>query len=231
MFARFSTVAGERGSADTERDPRGFAVKFFTEEGNFDLVGNNTPVFFIKDPIKFPEFIHSQKRCPISNRKDPNMAWDFFCKHPEALHQIFILFSDRGTPDGYRHMNGYSSHTFKWVNEGGEAFFVKYHFKTDQGIKNLMADEAHKLKADNPEYATDDLYDAIEKEEYPSWTLYVQLMPETNGENYKWDIYDITKVWPHSEYPLHEVGRLTLDKNPKDYHAEVEQSEIGRAHV
>jgi catalase len=178
VFVRFSTVGGERGSADTERDPRGFAIKFYTEEGNYDMVGNNTPVFFIRDPLKFPEFIHTQKRCPRSNSKDPNMAWDFWSKHVEAMHQVMILFSSRGTPDGYRHMNGYSSHTFKWVNSDGDAYYVKYHFKTDQGIKNLTSEEAHKLKADNPDYSTQDLFNSIEKGEFPSWTMKVQIMPE-----------------------------------------------------
>ena len=231
VFLRFSTVGGEKGSADTERDPRGFALKFYTEEGNYDMVGNNTPVFFIRDPIKFPEFIHTQKRDPITNCKDPNMAWDFWTKHTEALHQVMILFSSRGTPDGYRHMNGYSSHTFKWVNKDGKAFYVKKHFKTDQGIKNLTAGQAHRLKAENPDYATKDLFDAIENGDYPSWSMKVQIMPEEDAENYEWDIFDITKVWPHKDYPLIEVGKLVLDKNPKNYHVEVEQSAFSPSHL
>lgn len=231
MFIRFSTVGGEKGSADTVRDPRGFAVKFYTEEGNYDLVGNNTPVFFVHDPIKFPEFIHTQKRNPVTNLKDCNMQWDFWSKHTEAMHQVMILFSDRGTPDGYRFMNGYGSHTFKWTNADDESFFIKYHFKVDQGIKNLSAEEAHKLTADNPDYATQDLYEAIERGEYPSWTLKVQIMPEAEGEKYKWDIYDVTKVWPHSDYPLIEVGKMVLNKNPKNFHIEVEQSAFSPSHL
>lgn len=231
VFMRFSTVGGEKGSADTERDPRGFAIKFYTEEGNYDMVGNNTPVFFIRDPIKFPEFIHTQKRDPITNCKDANMAWDFWTKHTEALHQVMILFSSRGTPDGYRHMNGYSSHTFKWVNKDGEAFYVKKHFKTNQGIKNLTADEAHKLKADDPEYATRDLFNAIDKGDFPSWSFKVQIMPEADAEKYHWDVFDITKIWPHSDYPLIDVGKLVLDKNPKNFHVEVEQSAFSPSHL
>ena len=161
LFLRFSTVAGEKGAADTDRDPRGFAIKFYTEEGNYDMVGNNTPVFFIKDPVKFPDFIHSQKRNPQTNCKDPNMAWDFWSYSPEALHQITILFSDRGTPDGYRHMNGYSSHTYKWVNEKGEVHYVKYHFKTDQGNKGLSAEKVREIEARTIDYATEDLYTNI----------------------------------------------------------------------
>jgi len=231
VFLRFSTVGGERGSADTERDPRGFAIKFYTEEGNYDMVGNNTPVFFIRDAIKFPEFIHTQKRCPVSGLKDPNMAWDFWTKHTESLHQVMVLFSNRGTPDGYRRMNGYSSHAFKWVNAEGESFYVQYHFKTDQGIKNLTADEAHKLKADNPDHATQDLYDHIDKGEFPSWTFKVQIMPEADADKYEWDVLDITKVWPHADYPLIEVGKLVLNKNPKNYFAETEQSAFSPGHL
>ena len=215
VFARFSTVGGEKGSADTERDPRGFALKFYTEEGNYDMVGNNTPVFFIRDPIKFPEFIHTQKRDPINNCKDPNMAWDFWTKHTESLHQVMILFSSRRTPDGFRHMNGYSSHTFKWVNKDGEAFYVKKHFKTNQGIKNLTAEQAHRLKADDPEYATRDLFDAIDKGDFPSWSFKVQIMPEADAEKYHWDVFDITKVWPHKDYPLIDVGKLVLERTQR----------------
>ena len=195
------------------------------------MVGNNTPVFFIRDAIKFPEFIHTQKRCPVSGLKDPNMAWDFWTKHTESLHQVMVLFSNRGTPDGYRRMNGYSSHAFKWVNAEGESFYVQYHFKTDQGIKNLTADEAHKLKADNPDHATQDLYDHIDKGEFPSWTFKVQIMPEADADKYEWDVLDITKVWPHADYPLIEVGKLVLNKNPKNYFAETEQSAFSPGHL
>ena len=224
MFQRFSTVAGELGSADTDRDPRGFALKFYTEEGNYDMVGNNTPVFFIKDPMKFPDFIHSQKRNPQTHLRDPNMAWDFWTFTPDSLHQITILFSDRGTPDGFRHMNGYSSHTYKWVNEKGEVHYVKYHFKTDQGIKNHTAKQALELSATNKDYATQDLFENIEKGNFPSWTWYVQLIPEKEGEAYKFDIFDVTKTVSQADYPLIPVGKITLNRNPQNYFAEVEQS-------
>ena len=183
VFLRFSTVGGEKGSADAERDPRGFALKFYTEEGNYDLVGNNTPVFFIRDPLKFPDFIHTQKRNPATNLKDPDMFWDFLSLTPESIHQVTILFSDRGTPRTYRHMNGYSSHTFKWYNAKGEYVWVKYHFKTEQGIQNLTAQEAEVMKGKDPDHATRDLYDAIQRKEYPSWRVEVQIMtPEAGGE-------------------------------------------------
>ena len=229
-FLRFSTVAGERGAPDTVRDPRGFAVKFYTEEGNYDIVGNNTPVFFIADPIKFPDFIHSQKRCPARNIQDPNAAFGFWQHSPEAMHQITILFSDRGTPYGYRHMNGYGSHTFKWVNAGGEVFYVKYHFKTDQGIKNFNRSEADAMTAENPNFSQTDLFDNIQKGNNPSWTLYVQIMPEADAAGYKYDIFDVTKVIPHSDYPLQKVGRLTLNRNSMNYHAEVEQVAFSPSH-
>ena len=231
VFLRFSTVAGERGSNDCDRDPRGFAIKFYTEEGNYDMVGNNTPVFFIKDPIKFPDFLHSQKRHPATNCKDPNMAWDFWSFSPEALHQVTILMSDRGTPYGYRHMNGYSSHTFKWVNEKGEAFLVKYHFKTDSGIKNFTGPEAAEMGKKNPDFATSDLYNHIAQGGSSSWTWYVQVMPFADADNYRFDVYDITKVWPHSDYPLIKVGKLTLNRNPENYHAETEQSAFSPSHL
>ncbi len=224
VFARFSTVGGEKGSADAERDPRGFAVKFYTEEGNYDFVGNNTPVFFIRDPLKFPDFIHTQKRHPATNCKDPDMFWDFLSLTPESIHQVTILFSDRGTPATYRHMNGYSSHTFKWYNEKNEHFWVKYHFKTDQKIKNFTREEADAMKSKDPDHATRDLYDAIERRDHPSWTLQMQIMPPGDGEGYHWDIFDITKVWPHGDYPPIEVGKLVLNRNPDNYFAEVEQA-------
>ncbi len=224
MFIRFSTVAGELGSADTVRDPRGFAVKFYTEEGNYDLVGNNTPVFFIRDAIKFPDFIHTQKRNPQTHLKDANATWDFWSLSPESLHQISILHSDRGIPATWRHMNGYGSHTFKWVNKDGEAFFIKYHFKTDQGVKNLDTDLASKLAADNPDYHIEDLFNAIEDGNLPSWTLKVQIMPAADANTYRYDPFDVTKVWSHQDYPLIEVGRMVLDRNPENYFAEVEQA-------
>ncbi len=224
VFARFSTVGGEKGSADAERDPRGFAVKFYTEEGNYDFVGNNTPVFFIRDPLKFPDFIHTQKRNPATNCKDPDMFWDFLSLTPESVHQVTILFSDRGIPASYRHMNGYSSHTFKWYNEKGEYFWVQYHFKTDQGIKNLTRQEAEVIRGKDTDHATRDLYDAIERGDHPSWTLQMQIMPVEEAKDYRFDILDITKVWPHVDYPPIEVGKLVLNRNPENYFAEVEQA-------
>jgi catalase len=227
VFARFSTVGGEKGSADAERDPRGFAVKFYTKEGNYDLVGNNTPVFFIRDPLKFSDFIHTQKRNPANNCKDPDMFWDFLSLTPESIHQVTILFSDRGIPATYRNMNGYSSHTFKWYNEKGEYFWVQYHFKTDQGIKNLTRQEAEIMRAKDPDHATRDLYDAIERGDYPSWTLQMQIMTQEQAKDYRFDILDITKVWPHADFPPIEVGKLVLNRNPENYFAEVEQAAFG----
>jgi catalase len=224
VFARFSTVGGEKGSADTARDPRGFAVKFYTEEGNYDMVGNNTPVFFIRDPLKFPDFIHTQKRHPATNCPNPDMFWDFLSLTPESIHQVTILFSDRGTPASYRHMNGYSSHTFKWYNEKGEYFWVQYHFKIDQGIKNLTREEATRIAAEDPDHATRDLYDAIERKDYPSWTLEMQILTPEQAADFAWDIFDITKVWPHKEVPPIKIGKLVLDRNPTNYFAEVEQA-------
>jgi len=229
VFVRFSTVGGEKGSADAERDPRGFAVKFYTEDGNYDLVGNNTPVFFIRDPIKFPDFIHTQKRNPATNLKDPNMFWDFLSLTPESVHQVTILFSDRGTPWGYRHMNGYGSHTYKWYNENGEIFFVKYHFKTDQGIKNLTAQEAELVKGTDPDHATRDLFNAIARGEFPSWTLQVQIMTPEQAESYRFNPFDVTKVWPHGDFPVMNIGRMVLNRNPSNYFAEVEQAAFSPA--
>ncbi len=224
LFVRFSTVGGEKGSADAERDPRGFAVKFYTEEGNYDLVGNNTPIFFIRDPLKFPDFIHTQKRNPATNCKDPDMFWDFLSLTPESVHQVTILFSDRGTPKTYRHMNGYGSHTFKWYNDKGEYFWVQYHLKTEAGIQNFTAEEADSMKVKDPDHATRDLYDSIEKGEYPAWRLEVQIMTPEQAADYRFDPFDITKVWPHADFPPVTVGRMVLDRNPENYFAEVEQS-------
>ncbi|MCM3099075.1 catalase KatA [Priestia megaterium] len=224
LFARFSTVAGENGSADTVRDPRGFAVKFYTEEGNYDLVGNNTPVFFIRDAIKFPDFIHTQKRDPRTHLKNPTAVWDFWSLSPESLHQVSILMSDRGIPATLRHMHGFGSHTFKWVNAEGDGVWVKYHFKTEQGVKNLSPDVAAKLAGENPDYHTEDLFNAIEKGDFPSWKLYVQIMPLEDADTYRFDPFDVTKVWSQKDYPLIEVGRMVLDRNPENYFAEVEQA-------
>ncbi|KAF9287602.1 hypothetical protein BGZ88_008545 [Linnemannia elongata] len=208
LFTRFSTVGGEKGSADTARDPRGFAVKFYTEEGNWDMVGNNTPVFFIRDPIKFPDFIHTQKRNPQTNCGDPDAFWDFISLVPETLHQVAILFSNRGTPDGYRHMHGFSSHTLKLVNEAGESHFVKWHFKCDQGVKNFKAAEAAKLASSDPDYATADLFNAIAKGDFPSWSVHVQVMTTKEAATYRWNPFDVTKVWSQKDYPLIPVGKM-----------------------
>ncbi|MBW1710058.1 MAG: catalase [Deltaproteobacteria bacterium] len=224
VFVRFSTVGGEKGSADAARDPRGFAVKFYTEEGNYDLVGNNTPVFFIRDPLKFPDFIHTQKRHPATNCKDPDMFWDFLSLTPESIHQVTVLFSDRGTPATHRNMNGYSSHTFKWYNDKGEYHWVQYHFKTDQGIKSLTRQEAETLSGKDPDHATRDLYEAIQRGDYPSWTLEMQIMTPEQAKDYRFDIFDITKVWPHSDIPPTTIGKLVLNRNPENYFAEVEQA-------
>ncbi|MBL5781628.1 catalase [Bacillus sporothermodurans] len=224
LFIRFSTVAGENGSADTVRDPRGFAVKFYTEDGNYDIVANNTPVFFIRDAIKFPDFIHTQKRDPQTHLKNPTAIWDFWSLSPESLHQVTILMSDRGIPATFRHMHGYGSHTFKWVNEEGEGVWIKYHFRTEQGVKNLAPDLAAKLAGENPDYHTEDLFNAIEKGDFPEWKLYVQIMPLEDANTYRFDPFDVTKVWSQKDYPLIEVGRMVLDRNPENYFAEVEQA-------
>ncbi|KAJ1971762.1 catalase A [Dimargaris xerosporica] len=224
LFARFSTVGGELGSADTARDPRGFALKFYTEEGNYDMVGNNTPVFFIRDPSKFPDFIHTQKRHPQTHLKDADMFWDFLSLVPESLHQVTILFSDRGTPHGFRHMHGYSSHTFKFVDEDGKFKYFKWHFRTDQGIKNFTEEEAAKLRAEDPDFSIHDLFQAIDSQNYPSWTAYVQIMEPEDAAKFKFNIFDVTKVWSQKEYKLHEVGKMVLNRNPENYFAEVEQA-------
>ncbi|WP_025273429.1 catalase [Haloglycomyces albus] len=230
-FLRFSTVAGNLGAADAVRDPRGFALKFYTEEGNYDLVGNNTPVFFIRDAIKFPDFIHTQKRDPYTGSQEADNVWDFWSLSPESVHQVTWLFGDRGIPASYRHMNGYGSHTFQWVNDAGEQFWVKYHFKTDQGIKNLTQDEADKLAGENPDSHQQDLREAIERGEYPSWTVQVQIMPAADAAKYRFNPFDLTKVWPHEDYPPIEIGKLELNRNPENIFAEVEQSIFSPAHM
>ncbi|CAM1355703.1 MULTISPECIES: catalase [Tenacibaculum] len=224
LFVRFSTVGGEKGSADTERDPRGFAIKFYTEDGNWDLVGNNTPVFFIKDPKKFPDFIHTQKRDPYTNCKSATMMWDYWSLNPESLHQVLILMSNRGTPDGYRFMNGYGSHTFSLVNDNNERFYVKFHYKTMQGIKNLSDDKATELKGKDPDYAQRDLVEAIDNGEYPKYALKIQIMTNDEAVKFKWNPFDVTKVWPHASFPLIDVGVIELNENPNNYFAHVEQS-------
>lgn len=234
-FVRFSTVGGERGSADTERDPRGFALRFYTEEGNWDLVGNNTPMFFIKDPIKFPDFVHTQKRDPQTNLKSPTMMFDFWSKAPESLHQVTMLFSDRGTPDGYRHMDGFGSHTYSLVNSAGERVWVKWHLKTQQGIRNLSAAEARRLAGADPDHAQRDLFEAIERGQYPKWNVYIQVMRDDERSAWEqrtgWNAFDLTKVWPHKDFPRIPVGVLELNRNPANYHAEVEQAALSPANV
>lgn len=230
-FLRFSTVGGERGSADTERDPRGFAVKFYTEEGNWDIVGNNTPVFFIRDPLKFPDFIHTQKRHPQTNLKNAQMMWDFWSHSPEALHQVTILFSDRGIPDGYRHMHGFGSHTYSLISAGGQRTWVKWHFKTQQGIKNLAPAEAARLAGTDPDYAQRDLYEAIERGDHPRWTVCIQVMSEAEAANRPENPFDVTKTWSQKDYPLIEVGVLELNRNPLNYFAEVEQAAFGPSNM
>lgn len=231
VSVRFSTVGGESGSADTARDPRGFAVKFYSEEGNWDLVGNNTPIFFIRDPILFPSFIHTQKRNPRTHLKDPDMFWDFISLRPETTHQVMFLFSNRGTPNGYRHMNGYGSHTFKLVNADNEYCWTKFHFKTDQGIKNFSASEAEVLAGKNPDYSIQDLYNSIAKGDHPSWSVQIQVMTKEEAENEEMNPFDLTKVWPHDKYPLIPVGKMVLDRNPKNYFTDVEQSAYSPAHM
>jgi catalase len=231
VLARFSTVAGEKGSADTARDPRGFALKFYTEEGNWDMTGNNTPVFFVRDPLKFSDFIHSQKRLPKSNLRSPTMMWDFWSLSPESLHQVTILFSDRGTPDGYRHMHGFSSHTFSLINAKHERFWAKWHFLTMQGIKNLTAEQADAIAGADPDYSSRDLCEAIERGDYPKWRVCLQVMPEAEAETYRWNPFDLTKVWPHKDYPLIEVGVMELNRNPKNYFNEIEQAAFSPVNI
>ncbi|QDT11924.1 catalase [Planctomycetes bacterium K23_9] len=223
-FARFSTVGGESGSADTARDPRGFSMKFYTDEGVWDLVGNNTPIFFIRDPLKFSDFIRTQKREPQSHLKPHWRRWDFWGEVPEALHQVMFLYGDRGTPKSARFMNGYGSHTFSVYNREGIRHWVKFHFKTEQGIENFSADEAIKLAGEAPDYSTRDLFDAIDAGDFPKWKMHIQVMPESEAAGYKWHPFDLTKVWPHQDYPLIEVGTFELNRNPSNYFQDVEQA-------
>lgn len=230
-FLRFSTVAGEKGAADAERDVRGWALRFYTEEGNWDIVGNNTPVFFVRDPYKFPDFIHTQKRDPRTNLRNSTAMWDFWSLSPESLHQVTILFSDRGLPRSYRHMNGYGSHTYSFINADGERFWVKFHFKTKQGIENISDAKAAEIVGQDRESHQRDLYEAIEGGDYPQWRFCIQVMPEADAENLPYNPFDLTKVWPHADYPLIEVGTLELNRNPDNYHAEVEQAAFSPANV
>ncbi|MGM0855597.1 MAG: catalase [Pseudomonadota bacterium] len=224
VVIRFSTVAGESGSPDTWRDPRGFSVKFYTEEGNFDMVGNNTPVFFVRDPMKFQHFIHSQKRRADNGLRDHDMQWDFWTLAPESAHQVTWLMGDRGIPATWRHMNGYSSHTYMWVNAEGERFWVKYHFKTDQGIKCMTQQQADEMAGTDADYHRRDLFEAIKRGDYPTWTLKMQIMPFDDAKTYSINPFDLTKVWPHDDYPMIEVGKLTLNENPTDFHSQIEQA-------
>jgi catalase len=230
-FQRFSTVAGERGAADAERDVRGFALKFYTDEGNWDLVGNNTPVFFVRDPYKFPDFIRTQKRDPKTNLRSATAMWDFWSLSPESLHQVTILFSDRGLPRSYRHVDGFGSHTYSLINAKNERFWVKFHFKTLQGIQNITEEEAARLVGQDRESHQRDLYEAIARSECPKWRMHVQVMPEADAETTPYNPFDLTKVWPHGDYPLIEVGVLELNRNPENYFAEVEQAAFSPANV
>ncbi len=231
LFVRFSTVAGERGAADAERDIRGFAIKFYTAEGNWDLVGNNTPVFFLRDPLRFPDLNHAVKRDPKTNLRNADNNWDYWTLLPEALHQITIVMSDRGIPQSYRHMHGFGSHTFSLINAQNQRFWVKFHFKTRQGIANLSDAEAAELIGSDRESHQRDLFDSIERGDFPAWTLCVQIMPEEEANSCRLNPFDLTKIWPHGDYPLHEVGVLELNRNPENYFAEVEQVAFNPANV
>lgn len=231
VFTRFSTVGGESGSPDTARDPRGFATKLYTEEGNLDLVYNNTPVFFIRDPSKFPHFIHTQKRNPQTHLKDANMFWDYLTSNEESVHQVTTLFSDRGTPASYREMNGYSGHTYKWFNKKGEWWYVQVHFLTDLGCKDLTNEEAGELAGSNPDHNTEDLFKNIAKGNYPSWTCYIQTMTPEQAKQQDFSVFDLTKVWSHKDFPLRRFGKLVLNENPKNYFAEVEQAAFSPANT
>ncbi|MDV2421155.1 catalase [Corynebacterium tuberculostearicum] len=231
MMGRFSTVAGEQGSPDTWRDVHGFALRFYTEEGNLDIVGNNTPVFFVRDGQKFPDFIHSQKRLGTNGLRDADMQWDFWTRNPESAHQVTYLMGDRGTPKSTRHQNGYGSHTFQWVNEEGEAFWVKYHFKSRQGVENFTDEEATTTAGQNPDCHREDLYNAIEEGNYPIWDVKVQIMPLDEAENYRFNPFDLTKVWSKKDYPLHDVGYFVLNRNPRNFFAQIEQVALDPSNI
>lgn len=230
-LARFSTVAGEAGSPDTWRDVRGFALKFYTQEGNWDLVGNNTPVFFVRDPMKFPHFIRSQKRLPDSGLRDQNMQWDFWTLNPESAHQVTYLMGDRGLPRSWRFMNGYGSHTYLWHNEAGEKFWVKFHFHSDQGVQNWAAADATRIAGQDADFHRRDLFEAIDGGDFPSWTLSVQVMPYAEARSYRYNPFDLTKIWSHADYPLIEVGRLTLKENPENFFAQIDQASFAPSNV
>ncbi|WP_129045129.1 catalase [Companilactobacillus metriopterae] len=231
VLVRFSQVAGEKGYPDTPRDVRGFSIKFYTQEGNYDIVGNNTPIFFVNDPLKFPDFIHSQKRDPKSNKRTQERQWDFWSHSPESVHQVTYLMGDRGLPASYRTMNGYGSHTFKWVNKEGEQFWVKYHFISDQGVHNISNKLAGELAGRDSDYLQNELYDSIENGDFPSWSVYVQIIPYEEGLKYKWDIFDITKVVSHKDYPLQKVGKFVLDENPTNNFVDIEEAAFSPANM
>lgn len=224
LLVRFSTVAGERGSPDTWRDPRGFAIKFYTAQGNYDMVGNNTPIFFLRDPMKFQDFIRSQKRRADTDLRDHDMQWDFWTLSPESAHQVTWLMGDRGIPRTWRHMDGFSSHTYMWVNAAGEKFWVRYHFKTDQGIEFFTQDDADRMAGTDADYHKRDLHETIERGDHPSWSLKMQIMPFEEAKTYRFNPFDLTKVLSHKDYPLIDVGKMTLDRNPADFHTEIEQA-------
>jgi catalase len=224
MLARFSSVAGELGSPDTWRDVRGFALKFYTDEGNYDIVGNNTPIFFIRDGIKFPDFIRSQKRLPDTNLRDADMQWDFWTLSPESAHQVTYLMGDRGLPTSWREMNGYGSHTYLWTNAAGKRFWVKYHFHTQQGVKNIDGARAQQIVGADADYYLRDLFEAIERSDYPKWTVSIQAMPYDDAKTYRYNPFDLTKIWPHADYPLIKVGEFELNRNPENYFAQIEQA-------
>lgn len=231
MTIRFSEVAGELGYPDTLRDVRGFSMKFYTKDGNYDIVGNNTPVFFVNDPLKFPDFIHSQKRDPATHLRSQDMQWDFWAHSPESLHQVTYLMGDRGNPASYANMNGYGSHTFKWVNADGKPCWVKYHFISEQGVKNMTDAQAQKVASENTDYLIQDLYDRIKNGDYPKWKVCVQIIPYEEGLNYKYDIFDVTKTISHKDYPLQEIGEFTLNENPANYFDDVEEAAFSPANM
>lgn len=231
VLARFSTVAGESGSPDTWRDVRGFALKFYTSEGNWDLVGNNTPVFFVRDPMKFPHFIRSQKRLPASGLRDQNMQWDFWTLNPETAHQVTYLMGDRGLPRSWRFMNGYGSHTYSWVNAAGERFWVKFHFHSAQGVENFTGKDAERIAGEDADFHRRDLFDAIAEGEYPSWRLSVQVMPYDEARSYRFNPFDLTKTWSHEDYPLIEVGEMVLNENPANFFAQIDQASFAPSNI
>ena len=231
IFARFSTVAKSKGGSDIYRDLRGFSIKFYTEEGNWDMVGNDTPIFFVRDPMIFMDFIRSQKEHPEQNWRQDEMWWDFWSNVPESLHQVMWLMGDRGAPQGWRHMHGYGSHTFSFVNANNERTWVKFHFKTEQGIKNFTEEEWMHLQGIEPRWATKDLFKAIDDGNYPAWTMYIQTMTDEQAKNFQWNPFDLTKIWPHADFPLQKVGRFELNRNPENFFAEVEQAAFSPGNV